>query len=412
MQKLGTALMLGMGSGIVYAFLVSTTCAYLKESGLSLAVIGFFSVSTMPFSLKYFWSPFVDHYKLKIFPDNFGQRKSCIILMQMFLFVAIFGFGFIDLVEHQAWALLLLVIIGFLGATSDIALEAYRIELFSKEESGIGNGFVIYGFRIGFIVSGIFGLWLSTILPWRNVFMILALFILPCTTVIALSPDKKVLRDKPKRTTYGKWLKSYFLEPIVSLIQMPKFIWIMVVIAFFKVGDAYLDTMSLPFLMEIGFSKSEIAGVAKTCSTVGAVFGTFIGSVLISKFHFKVMLLAAEILAAITNLQFLILLKVQKNLLILGAINFVESFCYGISNIALITYMSSFCSKKFTATHFAILLSISALSKALLSPTSGVVAQNFGWQNFFVISSLFSIPSLLCIYLIYWRNNKTNLPYK
>jgi PAT family beta-lactamase induction signal transducer AmpG len=404
-QRLLTALILGVNSGIVYAFLVSTTTAYLKDSGLSLTIIGFFSVSTIPFSLKYFWSPFLDNYKLKLFTDDFGQRKSWIILVQVFLAIAIASFGFIDIASHMSFALALLVAIGFLGATSDISLEAYRIELFSKKESGIGYGFVVYGFRVGFIISGIFGLWISTILAWQYVFIVIATFILPCIAIIAISPDKKVLKINAKKMTYKDWFKAYFLEPIKVFIKTPNFILILFVIAFYKVSDAYLDSMSLPFLMDIGFSKKEIAEVAKVCNVIGALLGTFLGGVLIIKLKLRVNLLLAETLAAITNFQFLIFLKVEKSLIVLGAINFVESLSYGISNITLITYMSSLCNKKFTATHYAILISISAFSKGLLSPTSGFVAENFGWQNFFIISSAFSIPSILCIYLLYWRKS-------
>jgi PAT family beta-lactamase induction signal transducer AmpG len=405
LRRLATALTLGVNSGIVYAFLVSTTTAYLKDSGLPLTVIGFFSISTMPFSLKYFWSPFLDNYKLKLLPVNFGQRKSWILVMQFFLFLSIASFGFIDITKNMSWALALLVLIGFLGATSDISLEAYRIELFSKKESGMGYSLVVYGFRIGFIISGIFGLWLSSKLPWKDVFIVIAAFILPCMVIIAISPDKKILQKNSRILSYKKWVLFYFWEPIKEFTKLPNFMFVLLVIAFYKVSDAYLDSMSLPFLMDIGFSKSEIAGIAKTCSMFGAIVGTLIGGILITKLELKINLLLAETLAAITNLQFLIFLKVEKSLMILGVINFIESLSYGISNITLITYMSSLCSKKFTATHYAILISISAFSKGLLSPTSGFVAENFGWQNFFVISSMFSIPSIFCIYLLYWHKN-------
>ena len=166
-QRLATVLTIGLNSGIVFAFLVTTTVAYFKDAGLSLAIIGFFSIKTLPFSFKYFWSPFADNYKLRLFPINFGQRKSWILLMQAFLFISIALFGFIDVNQHIIAVLVLLLLIGFFGATHDIALEAYRIELFSKGETGIGNGFVVYGYRVGFIISGIFALYLSTVIAWK-----------------------------------------------------------------------------------------------------------------------------------------------------------------------------------------------------------------------------------------------------
>ena len=404
-QKLITALIIGLNSGITFTFLVTTTVAYFKDAGLSLAMIGFFSIKTLPFSFKYFWSPFADNYKLKLFPTRFGQRKSWMLLMQAFLFILVASFGFIDVNQHTLFVLILLLLIGFLGAIYDTSLEAYRIELFSKKETGIGNGFVVYGFRIGFIISGIFALYLSTIIAWKYVFIVLALFILPCMIIICLSHDERVIAEKTHKLNYKEWLVSHFIKPVKEFLKIPKFTLILLTIAFYKVGDAYLDGMSIPFLLDIGFSKNEIAGIAKTFGMIGTIIGTFLGGILITKLKFRINLLLSEVLAGLTNLQFLIFLKIQKNLIVLGTINFIENLSYGLSNITLITYMSSFCNRKFTATHYAILISISQLSRSLLSPTSGIVAENFGWQNFFIISTLFSIPSISCIYLLYWYYN-------
>ena len=406
LKLLLSALTMGVNSGIVYAFLVSTTTAYFKDAGISIVIIGFLSIKTAPYSFKYLWSPFVDSYNIKLFPRNFGLRKSWIISMQFILFISIGSFGYIN-VENNIYLLVIsLVFIGFIGATYDIAMEAYRIELFSKRKAGIGNAFAVYGFRIGFIISGIFGLFLSTLMEWKYVFFILSLFILPCIILVYFSDDKSQYKEEDKKLNYKAWLSNKFVEPIKILMTIPRFGLVLTTIAFYKVGDAYLDAMSIPFLMDIGYSKNVIAGVAKSCGIIGVIIGTFIGGILIAKTQFKFSLILAEILASITNLQFLIFLIIKNNLTLLGIINLVESISYGISNIILITYMSSLCNKKHVATHYAILISLSALTKSFLSPTSGVVIENYGWQNFFIISSLLSIPSLFCIYLLYWHNKK------
>ena len=243
-------------------------------------------------------------------------------------------------------------------------------------------------------------------MEWKYVFFILSLFILPCIILVYFSDDKSQYKEEDKKLNYKAWLSNKFVEPIKILMTIPRFGLVLTTIAFYKVGDAYLDAMSIPFLMDIGYSKNVIAGVAKSCGIIGVIIGTFIGGILIAKTQFKFSLILAEILASITNLQFLIFLIIKNNLTLLGIINLVESISYGISNIILITYMSSLCNKKHVATHYAILISLSALTKSFLSPTSGVVIENYGWQNFFIISSLLSIPSLFCIYLLYWHNKK------
>ncbi|MSO13626.1 MFS transporter [Rickettsiales endosymbiont of Trichoplax sp. H2] len=404
-KKLIIALTLGLNSGVVYAFLVTTTTTYFKDNNLSLTVIGFLSIKTIPYSFKYLWSPLVDCYPIKMFSKNFGLRKSWIMLMQVFLMLTIGFFGYID-IKSISFLVVYLIFIGFIGATYDIAMEAYRIELFSKIKAGIGNAFVVYGFRIGFIISGIFALFLSTIIDWKYVFMILAFFILPCLIVIYFSDEKVTYFQKMVHLNYKEWIINNFIIPFKKLALKPKFGLILTIIAFYKVSDAYLDTLSIPFLMDVGFSKNQIASVAKSCGIVGALIGTLIGGILIAKSQLKYNLLFAEILASITNLQFLIFLKIKNSIILLGLINLIESLSYGISNIILITFMSSLCDKKHLATHYAILISFSGLTKSLISPTSGIVVESFGWQNFFIFSSLLSIPSIFCIYLLYWYKKK------
>ncbi|WHA05031.1 MFS transporter [Candidatus Bandiella numerosa] len=406
LKSLATALTIGINSGLIYAFLVTTTTVYFKDIGFSLVVIGLLSIKTMPYSFKYLWSPFIDSYSVKIFPKNFGLRKSWIISMQFILFISIGSFGYIN-AENNIYLLVMgLIFIGLIGATYDIAMEAYRIELFSKSTSGIGNAFVVYGFRIGFVISGIFGLFLSTIIEWKYVFVILSLFILPCIVVVYFSDDKIRYNEEKRKLNYKIWFGNNFIEPIKILITIPKFALVLTTVAFYKASDAYLDTMAIPFLMDIGFSKNDIAGVAKICGIIGVIIGTFIGGILITKTQFKFNLIFAEILASITNLQFLIFLTIKNNIVVLGVINLIESISYGMSNIILITYMSSLCNKKYIATHYAILISFSGLVRLFLSPTSGFVVETYGWYNFFVVSSLLSIPSLFCIYLLYWYNKR------
>ncbi|MFQ3307157.1 MAG: PAT family beta-lactamase induction signal transducer AmpG [Candidatus Midichloriaceae bacterium] len=406
--RLLTALMIGINSGIVFAFLVVTTTAYFKDLSMSLSMIGLLSIKTAPYSFKYFWAPFADNYKIKCLPKVFGQRKSWMFVSQIFLIIFIASFGFIDIQQNIYLGVVWLLIIAFFGATHDIALEAYRIELFEKKESGVGNGFVAYGFRVGFILSGVLGLYLSTIMSWEYVFLIIASFIIPCCIFRIFSKDKKILVvKKTENFEYKGWFKDYFIIPVAEIVKIPNFVLILMIISFYKVGDAYIDTMSIPFLIDIGFTKNEIASVAKTFGMIGVIAGTFVGGVLLNKVKLGVNLFYAETLAAVTNLQFLIFLKIKKSLFFLGFVNFMESFSYGVCNIMLITYMSSFCSKKFTATHYAIFISISSLSRLILSPTSGLVADVFGWQNFFIISTLFSIPSLICIYIMYYKSKST-----
>lgn len=397
-------LMLGIHSGLVYSFLSTTTTTYCQDIGLSISVIGFLSIKTIPYSLKCLWSPLIDNYNIKLFSSNYDIKKFWMLCMQFLLCVFIGAFGYIITSDNLYFLTIYLIAIGFFGATYDIAMEAYRIELLTQINIvGIGNIIIIYGFRIGYAISTIFCLYLSTIIEWRYVCIILSLFILLSMVSTYFAPHNNKTKLSEEHINCKKYSIYDFIVPIQSLANIPNFKLIIMIISFYKISDIYLDNLSIPFLMHIGFSKNAIAGVAKLSSALGTIIGTCVGSIYISKNKFKYSLFFAGILSSVTNLQFLLFIKMKKSLAVLAIIHFIESISYGISNITFISYASSLCHKKYIATHYSILISLSSLTRLLLSPTSGIIVKNFGWQNFFIVSSLFFIPSLLCIILLYWN---------
>jgi len=284
----------------------------------------------------------------------------------------------------------------FVAATYDIAMDAYRIELFKKAVSSQGNSFVMLGWRIGLITSAAFGLYLSAFVSWNWVFMILAAFIFPCIAVVYFSEETRVFASS-KPFTFKIWFKEHFVQPFKSFIKLPDFYMIILLIAFYKMSDGYLEAMLIPFLREIGFSKTEIATLSNTTAIFASICGTFVGAYLFDRYNIIKVLFGAEILAATTNLLFIILAHAGNVPEFLVPIAFLESFCSGVCNVVLICYMSSLCQHRFTATHYAILISISGFSRTLMSSSSGLVANWLGWEQFFIISTLLSIPSLICI---------------
>jgi PAT family beta-lactamase induction signal transducer AmpG len=399
MTRLLTSLILGVNSGISYALLGSTFTTYLKDNNISLVIIGLLSLRLMPYSFKYLWSPFVDSMNIKLFPANFGQRKSWLIATQILLIISISSLGLLDINKYFYSVCTIAFATSFLAATYDIAMEAFRIEIF-QHDINKGTLFNVLGFRIGLIASGAGGLFLSSIIEWRLVFFILAALILPCIFIVSRSQDTRNISKEFKLNNFIPWFKQDFLQPFAVLFKLPHFYLIILIIGFYKLSDGYLDTMLIPFLLDIGYSKGEIATVAKTMGTCATVIGTVTGSYLISKYNISKNLLIAEIFAASSNLLFISLAKATHNLNLFMAVMCIENFISGICNIVLINYMSGLCDRKFTATHYAILISFSGFTRTLLSSTSGWVATNFSWSEFFLISSSLSLPSVICIYLL------------
>jgi PAT family beta-lactamase induction signal transducer AmpG len=231
-------------------------------------------------------------------------------------------------------------------------------------------------------------------------------FLVPSLLVICFSKDNRIVAEEHSALRFRFWIKENFIKAIAILFKRKKIIYIVFLLGFYKVSDAYVDTMLIPFLTQVGFYKVNIA-TAKMIGIITGILGTFVGVKIIHKVGMMWSLLSAEILAAITNLLFLFLIYFEKNKTLLYVINGAESFFGGIANIVLISYMSSMCNnKKFIASHYALLASFSIVFRVLLSSTSGWLVVEMGWLQFFIISALLSTPSLLCMYFIFFRNKK------
>ena len=182
--KLLITFIMGFNSGITYGFLVNSITIYLKEQKIPLTLIGIFSIKILPYSFKFCWAPYVDYYKLPVFSHFFCKRRSWMMISQTLLIFFISCFGIINVVSYLYVILTISIIIAFLGATYDITIQAYIIELFSSEDLANAEAFMIYGFRLGLLSSGIFSLVMANKLPWRHVFSFLACSLVPCTIMI------------------------------------------------------------------------------------------------------------------------------------------------------------------------------------------------------------------------------------
>jgi MFS transporter, PAT family, beta-lactamase induction signal transducer AmpG len=400
-----TVLALGFNGGLIYAFLGVILTAYLNDNRISLAVIGFLSLRMLPYSFKPMWAPFVDNLHIKLFHRNFGQRKAWAITSQCMIIFFVIILGIVNVQKHINLFFIISLLVAFMYSTADIALDGYRIELFGKRATSKGGAVTMLGFTAGLLVSGSFGLYLASVLSWQTVFFLIIMCLIPGLLVISLSKDNRILKSKNLPIKFRYWVKENFTQAVITLFRRDKIIFILLIIGFYKMSDGYLQTMLIPFLTQVGFLKVEIA-IAKACGTIGTVLGGFAAIKIIKRLGMLRSLLIAEILAAGSNLLFPLLIF-KQNKFLLYVVNSIDTFCGGICYLVLLTYMSSMCTnKKFTASHFAILTSISVVFRTLLSGTSGWMVNQTGWNYFFIISAALSLPSILCMYFLFFRNKK------
>jgi PAT family beta-lactamase induction signal transducer AmpG len=398
---------LGIVSGLPLALILSTLKVFLVDLNVDIKTIGLFSLIALPYSLKFLWAPIVDSISLPILTKNLGKRRSWIILTQFLLIAAIAALGVFEGSNVINIAIIAMLIAVF-SATQDMAIDAYRIEKIKLENQGIAASFYVYGYRIGMLISGAFALILSEKMSWDKVYYIIAaiMFIGVLTTLLAkenLSPATK------SSDSFVGWFKVSALAPIVDFLKRKNWYLIFSFVILFKLCDAFAGSLTLPFLIEIGFSKVEIATIVKTFGLFATLSGALLGGILIKKIGLIKSLWIAGISQALSNLAFYYQATIGYDAHSLYGVIFVENFSGGIGDAVFVAYLSSLCNVAFTATQYAILVSFASMGRSVLSSSAGVFVAGFGWAKFFLFSSTLALPALILLFLLNRAQPKPHL---
>lgn len=392
-------LALGFASGFPFLLVFGTLTLWLKQSGLTLALIATFSLVKIPYSVKWLWSPLIDNVKLP-YLYKFGRRRSWAFVVQILLFISIFTMSCVNPAQNYGFMAVLACLTAFLSASQDIVLDAYRVECFAKQPEKQANGVAIFvlGYRLGLIYSGAGALYLAALYDWNTAYKIMALGGLVGLLAMLFTTEAVAYEYQKQKRKISEFLATSVVEPFKNFIKNPHWGWIILMVFTYHLSNAYFNPVINPFYDDMGFTKIEIANVMKLYGMIAAISGGIVGGLIITKIGLKKGLLYFGILQCFSTLLFSLQAIYGHNMPLFIVVVTVENFISGLATTALVAYVSSLCNKAYTATQYALLSSIMGASRDIFSSTSGVVAQFLGWKLFFVVSALMSLPSLLIIF--------------
>jgi PAT family beta-lactamase induction signal transducer AmpG len=296
------------------------------------------------------------------------------------------------------------VAVAFFSASQDIVIDAYRIEILRDEEQGAGAAVTQAGYRIGLVIAGAGAIALSDYVDWPTVFAVLAavMVVAMVATVLAPEPPEPPLAEPAARSGFEAeavlaWIKRAAIDPFVDFMRHRGWLIILAFVLLYKFGDAIGGVMANPFYIELGFSGVEIASITKLFGVLATVVGTLTGGVLVARLGFFKALVIGGILQAVTNLLFALLAVSGKDLMMLTVAIGADNFTGGLGSAAFVAYLSSLCSRAFTATQYALLTSLMAVGRTMLSSGGGWLADHMSWASFFVLTTLLAVPGLLLL---------------
>jgi MFS transporter, PAT family, beta-lactamase induction signal transducer AmpG len=383
--RMSVIFFLGISSGIPLLVTGSTLQAWMTDEKVDIAVIGLFSLVGLPYTIKFLWAPVLDRYV----PPFLGRRRGWMLVSQFFLMFTIGMFYFVRPAESPWIVAFLAVLVSFFSASQDVVVDAYRRELLLDEELGFGSSLAVNGYRIGMLISGAFALFLADHISWNFVYLLLAasLFIGIITTLLGSNPEDQII---PPRS-----LREAVIEPFADYFKRRGAFEILAFILLYKIGDIMAANMTTPFILKIGFTKTELAIIAKTFGIFATIAGGLIGGVLLIKIGLYKSLWIFGILQAVSTLLFSALASVGAYYSLLVFTIAFENLTSGMGISAFTAFMASLCNKRFTATQYALLSSLMGVPRVIISSPTGYLAGYLGWNYFFIFCTLAAIPGLL-----------------
>jgi PAT family beta-lactamase induction signal transducer AmpG len=392
----------GIASGLPIAIIGSTLQAWFAVSGISVIAIGTLSLVGQPYVYKFLWAPLLDRYTLPFL----GRRRGWMFVTQLCLTCAIALLAFLAPLQHIVTIGILAFIIATISASQDIVIDAYRTEFFPATERGLSVTFYTTGYRIATIISSAGALILADSLGWHNMFLLMAAIMLGAAAITLFLTKESSQQQQPQAPTS---LRHAVILPLQNFWQRPAIIAILLFVVLYKFTDAFALSLGSKFLIDLGFSLTNIGTIYKGVGIFATLLGTFCAGLLMLRISLFAALLWFGILQALSNLTFAWLALVGKNLTALTIAVFSENFCSGLGTVAFLVFIMSLCDKRFTATQYAILSALAMVGRTYIGPLAGQLAQHLQvsayhshWAIFYFYSFIAAIPSFVLLY--YLRN--------
>ncbi|WCT74552.1 MFS transporter [Sphingomonas naphthae] len=406
------AFALGLSSGFPFAMIAATLTTRLAQSGIEKKSITTFALAILAYNLKPLWAWMVDGVRLPIL-GRLGQRVSWMLFAAVLVVLAVFNLARLDPTAGLLDMAYAAVLVGVAGATFDIVIDAYRIELLEPRQLGVGAGMSQYGYRLGNVGAGSLALFVAGAAGvaagntiehgWTVGYMACTLFALPAVVTALLMGEPERRRAPAERRGLRLMIGS-IVGPFVEFFKrqgVKVALLILAFILFHKIGDT-LANLSLRLLLnDNGFSNEEIATYDVMFGLIATLLGTFVGGILYARMGLKRSVLLSLVLMAFTNLGFAGLAAAGHNNWALSATIGFENFASGIGGVCVTAYFSALCDLRFTAAQYALISAGSSIvGRFVTGTTAGALIEGLGYVNYYLLTTIIAVPGILLFWLM------------
>jgi PAT family beta-lactamase induction signal transducer AmpG len=393
------ALFLGISSGFGFAMIGATLTTRLAQHGITKSAVTAFALTFLAYNFKFLWAPIVDNVRLPVI-GRFGQRRSWLWLVGVLVMAAVAFLGIADPDEALYIVAIAAITVGVAGATFDIIIDAYRIELLEPRQLGVGSGMSQYGWRIGAAAAGALALVIAARLGWSAAYLACAVFALPGMLVGVVMGEPERHREPAKPRGVVEAIVAYF-SPLLEFLKRQGALVVLLFVLIHKIGDTLANLTLRLLFKDLGFSNDEVAFYDVGVGFITLLIGIFVGGILYARLGMKHAVLVSLVLMAVSNFSFAALAAAgHTNIGMAAAVGF-ENFASGIGGVTVVAYLSALCNLRFTATQYALLSALASIAGRFFTGTSaGALIEAIGYVTFYLLSTVIAFPGVILFWFM------------
>ncbi|WP_297173209.1 MFS transporter [Thermomonas sp.] len=392
----GTMFFFGFSSGLPFLLVAGTLAFWLKDNGIVLKDITMIASAGMLYAFKFVWAPLLDHWRLPGF-QRLGRRRGWLLAAQLGVIASLLLMAAITPAQLGLFIAATLGV-AFFGATQDIAVDAYRIEIAPVDAQGALVATYSLGYRIGLIVAGAFAAIMADHIAWSLVYLIMAaaMLIPLAANLVAREPQVAI---KPQHPRWREAMVSAVADPFADFFR--RFGWalaltVLAYILLFKVPEqATVGGIMSPFYIDQGFTKTQIGSITKLWGVWIGIVGVFCGGAMVTRLGAWKSLGIMMLVCGSCNLLYLLLMVHKGDLWVLTAVISAENFTLGMLGPPTVAFLSALVNPKHTATQYALLSSLVNLPGKVLGFFAGGIVMATGYGMYFIITVLALVPAAL-----------------
>lgn len=396
---------LGFSSGLPLFVFLNLLPAWADAYHLNIKTIGLLALLQIPYAAKWAWSPLLDWAYL----DKVGRRRTWLMILPFIVMGLIAALGVINPATQMSTLVVIGLLLSFASASLDIVIDAYRRELLPDQELGLGSTIHVNAYKLAALVPGSLALILADHIPWLWVYVITALFMLPCVLLgwFVKEPQLRSLPPRGLQQAFTEPLREFFGRQGVKAALL-----ILLFIFFYKLGDSLATALATKFYLDMGYTKTQIGAVAKVAALWGGVVGGFIGGFAMIKLSINRALWVFGVAQTIVLLLFVWLsMQANPSTAALGIVVAGEAFGVSLGTAAFVAYIAKTTNPLYTAAQLALLTSLAAIPRTVVNSSAGALIESLGgYTPFFWLCIALCIPGLLLLPFVAPWHEKTVSP--